>query len=105
MRLRDHKYKARPTVVEGKWFASKKEAKRYGELRLLEKAGIISNLKTQVRFPLNLDGEKICVYVADFTYRENGMDVVEDCKGMRLPIYLIKKRLMWAIYRILIRET
>lgn len=99
------KYKAKATVVDGKWFASKKEAKRYGELLLLEKAGIISNLKTQVRFPLNVNDEKVCTYIADFTYFENGQTVIEDTKGFKTPLYKIKKKLMWACYQFLIVET
>jgi hypothetical protein len=48
---------------------------------------------------------RICAYVADFCYRENGVDVVEDVKGTRTELYKIKAKMMWAIYRIIIKET
>ena len=100
-------------------FASKKEAKRYQELVLLEKAGKILGLKTQVRYPLDVCGMKICTYIADFRYYERAPRseelygatlcferlVVEDCKGFRTPIYKLKKKLMLALHGIEILET
>lgn len=69
-------------------FDSKAEAQRWAELELAQKAGVISELRRQVRFPLlayatGQDGKpvKVCDYVADFTYRKDGALVVEDCKG------------------------
>lgn len=104
--MRPMKYKNRPTMIAGKWFASNKEARRYEELRLLERAGEISHLLTQVSFPINVNGEKICIYRADFTYRtKEGKDIVEDVKGVRTPIYKLKKKLLWAVCRINITET
>ena len=101
-----NKYRNRPCVIDGKWFQSTKEGHRYQELRLLEKAGEISHLKTQVRFPIVVNGEKVCVYVSDFTYRTlEGDDVVEDTKGVRTDIYKLKAKLLWATQRIIIRET
>jgi len=86
------KYKAVRTVVDGVNFASKLEAKRYGELRLLEKAGAISDLVLQARFPLSVDGVIIGSYVCDFLYMENGKKVVEDCKGVQTDLYRWKKK-------------
>ena len=100
-----NKYRNRPCVIDGKWFQSTKEGHRYQELRLLEKAGEITHLLTQVNFPIAVEGQLICTYRADFTYRENGHDIVEDCKGFRTPIYELKKKLLWATQRIIIRET
>ena len=54
---------------------------------------------------VSINGEKICTYVADYTYREKGRDVVEDCKGVKTLPYLMKKKLMWILHRITIRET
>ncbi len=86
-------------------FASKKEARRYGELKILERNGNISNLSTQVKFSLDVDGIHICNYIADFCYDEKDQVVVEDCKGIKTPAYRLKAKLMLAIYRIKIFET
>lgn len=85
-------------------FASKKEAKRYDELRLLEKAKQISFLRTQVRYPIKVNGTLVCTYIADFVY-VGDREIVEDCKGLRLPLYQLKKKLMKAVYGIDILET
>lgn len=102
---RAHKYSAQATVVDGVKFASKKEAKRYTELKQLEAAGAISGLRLQTRFPLRVNDVLICTYVADFVYVEAGLPVVEDCKGVRTPVYKIKAKLMQAVHGITIRET
>lgn len=99
------KYRAVPTFVNGIRFASKKEANRYSELKLLERAGEISNLRRQVRFALIVEGTFIASYVADFVYWEKGYVIVEDVKEQRTRDYLLKKKLMWAIYKKQIRET
>lgn len=96
------------TEVDGYRFDSKKEARRYQELKLLEKAGAIHLLvadKKQLRYELKVNGMKICDYVADFCYIENGLPVVEDCKGFKTPEYRLKKKLMLACYSTEIRET
>jgi hypothetical protein len=100
-----NKYRARKTEVDGIIFDSGREAARYQELRLLEKAGEISNLELQVKFSLDIEGVHICSYEADFCYNEKGQVIVEDSKGVRTPSYRIKAKLMWALYRIRIRET
>ena len=66
MKFRRSKYRAIPTVVDGIRFASKKEAKRWSELRLLERAGKIKNLRRQVPYPLTIKTK----YVADFVYEK-----------------------------------
>ena len=96
-----HKYRAQPTTVDGIRFASKKEARRYTELRLLERAGRITNLRRQVRFKL----VQTVVYVADFTYEESGENIVEDVKGFKTPTYKQKRRLMQDQHGITIREV
>ena len=105
----EHKYHAKKTVVDGHRFDSKKEANRYIELCLMERAKAIQDLKMQVAFPLikkSQYGREI-KYVADFTYFEEGKLVVEDTKSpaTRTPLYRLKKRLMAEIYGIVIRET
>ena len=104
-----HKYGAVPTVVDGVRFASKAEAARYGELKLLEKAGEITGLVLQPRFPITYHGLKISTYVADFKYfLVNGahpVGVVEDVKGVSTTVYRLKKKLVEAQYGIVITEV
>ncbi len=94
-------------------YHSIKESKRADELRLLEKAGAISDLREQVPFvliprQLNHDGivaERACVYKADFVYTENGVQCVEDAKGVRTADYIVKRKLMRFTFGIAVRET
>jgi len=98
--VRKSKYAAIPTVVDGIRFASKREARRYGELRLLERAGEIASLELQPTFPCVVSGAKVCTYIADFAYTsEAGKRVVEDVKGVKTPVYRLKKKLVEAIYQ------
>ena len=100
------KYRAVPTKVNGIRFASKKEAGRYAELLLLQKAGEIADLKLQPKIPLTFKGYKICTYIADFLYFDRRLKqmVWEDCKGFRTPVYKLKKRLVLALTGIIITE-
>lgn len=105
------KYGNKKTMVDGITFDSKREAVRYGQLRLLEKAGQIDTLSLQPKFTLipgqrNADGkaERPVVYIADFMYRENGKFIVEDAKGVRTPDYVIKRKLMLKEHGITVRE-
>ena len=93
-------------------FDSRKEEARYRELCLLEKAGKIHHLERQVKYELipsqYKDGRclyRSVTYRADFVYTEQGKTVVEDVKGFRTPEYIIKKKLMYYIHGIVIRET
>lgn len=88
-------------------YASKTEARRAGELRLLQAAGKISDLREQVPFELipKQVGERNVQYVADWTYLENGVFTVEDCKGVKTPEYVIKRKLMQHVHGIRIKET
>lgn len=107
------KYNSKKIVVDGQKFDSKKEARRYQELLLLEKAGEIKNLCRQVKFVLipsqrDENGkvvERECSYKADFTYEEGIKTVVEDVKGYRTKEYIIKRKLMLYQYGIRIREV
>lgn len=104
--LRQHKYRAKPTVIDGHRFPSRREARRYGELKLLERAGLISQLELQPRFPITVGGIKVCTYVGDFMYANSkGERVIEDVKGMRTPMYKLKKKLLEATYGIRIQEV
>lgn len=96
--LRPAKYRNTPTEVDGFRFASKKEAKRYGELVLLERAGHIRHLQLQPRFPLKVNDILIATYVADFLYYEKGNWVVEDTKGVQTPVFKLKAKLFEVLY-------
>lgn len=104
------KYKAKKTVIDGITFASKKEAKRYEELKLLEKAGTILNLELQKRFLLqegfkkNQQTYRPIYYYADFFYmdKKTQRNVVEDVKAsknFKTDIYKIKKKLFEFKYK------
>lgn len=102
------KFKNIPTEVDGVAFSSKKEARRYGELRLLERAGEITGLKVQPSFPLDVNGVPICRYVGDFEYRREGVRVVEDVKSpvtRKHPVYRIKAKLFAAVFGFQITEV
>nr|DAL90270.1 MAG TPA: Endonuclease [Caudoviricetes sp.] len=108
------KYGNKKTTLNGMTFDSKKEARRYSELLLLERAGAIHNLQTQVKYvliPSQRDPvtgkviERECAYKADFVYTENGETVVEDMKGFRTKDYIIKRKLMLKVHGIRIREV
>jgi len=101
------KYRAIRTMVDGIYFDSKREANRYSELKMMEKAGIIASLKLQPEFKCQIDGKKICTYKADFEYLmvdEQGPDgqigyyIVEDVKGFKTPVYKLKKKLVEALF-------
>lgn len=107
------KYHNVKTTVDGITFDSKREAQRYGELKLMEQAGEIRKLALQQKFELTVvEGKRVTdvgTYIADFTYFDTSggksFPVVEDCKGHRTAVYRIKKKLMKAIYNIEVKET
>lgn len=122
------KYNSRKVIRDGMTFDSVKEYRRYCELKLLEKAGTITELETQKPFELIpaqyetferygkkgqrlKDGkrciEKSVVYNADFYYKENGVEVVEDTKSeaTKTKDYIIKRKLMLKVYGIKIKEV
>lgn len=101
------KYGNKKVTVDGHTFDSKKEAGRYLELRLLEKSGLISDLKCQEEYRIDINGVHVCSYFADFTYidKERQEKVVEDAKGVRTPSYRLKAKLMRAVHGVRIRET
>ncbi len=94
-----NKYRNKPTEVDGVTFASKREAKYYTDLKLLERAGEIRQLELQPRFKCVIDGKKICTYVADFAFREkDGRYRVLDVKGVETPVFKIKRKLVEALF-------
>lgn len=119
------KYGAKKVTVDGITFDSKKEANRWCELRLMERAGVITGLERQLKFVLipsqfekverysktgkRLSDDFRCVerevsYVADFVYYQDGKLVVEDTKGFKTDAYIIKRKLMRYVNGIAIKE-
>lgn len=119
------------TVIDGIIFDSMREAKRYGELKLLLRAGAISDLELQKVYELipayyeevetgevykigkkkgqkktkQRTVEQAVTYAADFVYKKDGETIVEDTKGFRTKDYIIKRKLMFHVYGIRIVET
>lgn len=92
------KYRAVPTEVDGILFHSKGEAGRYSELRILQRQGVITDLRLQPCFQITVAGQKICKYKADFIYFEDGKEVIEDFKGMETPVFRLKWKLVQALF-------
>ena len=123
------KYRSKKVTVNGITYDSKKEAKRHQELLLLEKAGAIRDLQTQVKFVLIpaqyenyerysktgkrlKDGKRLLErevsYIADFTYKQADNLVVEDVKGFKqstaYAVFVVKRKLMLYVHGIQVRE-
>lgn len=103
-----NKFGAIPTVVDGIRFDSAREARRWGELRLMERAGEIRNLRRQVRIPLEgRDGPvtfkpsgRKAFYVADFAYQDRRLgwaEVIEDSKGHETEVFKLKRAILAAM--------
>ena len=106
------KYGNRKVPADGQTFDSRKEYRRFCELRLLEKAGEVADLRRQVRFELlpaqRIDGkviERAVTYIADFVYTAHGQTVVEDTKGVRTKEYILKRKMMLFFHGIVIKEV
>ncbi len=101
------KYHARRAEANGEQFDSGAECSRYQMLLLQERGGDIRNLKRQPRFDLIVNGVNVGYYKADYEYDlvATGAHIVEDCKGVRTPVYRLKRKLMKALYNIDILET
>ena len=101
-----NKYRAKKTTIDGITFDSRKEAMRYQELKLLEKAKVIKDLKLQPKFELQESFKsqgkthRAITYIADFMYYdlEQKKQVVEDVKGVRTEVYKIKKKMFLKRY-------
>ena len=98
VKQRYNKFKNIPTFVDGIRFASKKEAGRYQELKLLEMNDELRNLELQPRFSCIVNGRKVCDYIADFRYFSNNSYIVEDVKGKKTDVYKLKKKLVEALW-------
>jgi hypothetical protein len=104
--VKKSKYKNKRTEIDGIKFDSEKEARYYGTLKLLLKAGKIGLLERQVPFELNPGGSHSLKYIADFVYvTDTGEKIICDVKGFRTREYLKKKRLMLKVHGIKITEV
>lgn len=92
------KYRAIPVIIDGIRFASQAEGRRYAELKLLERAGEISRLELQPSFRCEINGKLVCTYRADFAYFADNKRHIIDVKGVRTPVYRIKKKLVEALF-------
>ncbi len=99
-----NKYKNKKVQIDMYVFDSVRESQRYKELKLLERAGEISNLELQPRFLLQDSFKKNgrtfrkIEYVADFKYIENGKTIVEDVKGMQTDVFKLKHKIFEKVY-------
>lgn len=116
--MRGNKYHAKKVTTEDGTFDSKAEFRRWQELKLLEAAGEISELRRQVEYLLIPEQrepsegkrkgrllERKCVYRADFVYEMDGETIVEDVKGRKTKEYVIKRKLLLFTHGIQIREV
>ena len=110
---RRHKFNARPVKAgdraDGLTFPTQHEAKVYDGLRVRERIGeiVAGSIRLQVRYRLEVNGEHVCDYIADFVCRETAapdVEVVMDAKGVRTDVFKIKKALMRACLGIDVRE-
>jgi len=105
MRFGHNKFGNRKTELDGIQFDSRKESERYRELSFMLQAGQISGLETQPKF-LIIEGVKWGKkklshkhYIADFRYtRSDGVTIIEDVKGVKTPVYRLKKQLFILRY-------
>lgn len=121
--MKQSKYHSTKVTYGGMTFDSRKEYRRYQTLQMLEKGGVITNLRRQVRYELipnqyttktiqlktmqkqkQVLVERKVEYVADFVYEQDGTTIVEDTKGFRTADYIIKRKLMLWVHGIKIEE-
>lgn len=106
------KYGSRKVTIDGVTYDSLKEYHRFCDLKLMQRAGIITGLQRQVKYELiptqRINGkviERPVNYYADFVYKMDRQLVVEDIKGYKTPEYVIKRKLMLSVYGIQIHEV
>lgn len=95
---RFNKFGSKKTIVDGITFHSRAEARRYKELKLLQKAGEIKNLCLQEEFKIYVNTVFICTYISDFSYLEKSEYIIEDVKGIIAAHSAIKLKLFCALH-------
>ncbi len=93
-----NKFSAVRQTIDGHDFASGAEAKRYGELKWLERAKDIKALAVHPVYPLTVNGVTVGKFTADFAYFEGGRKIVEDVKGLVTPEASLRMRVFMALY-------
>lgn len=94
-----------PVVIDGILFPSTLEGARYNELKTMALSGEIVGFERQKTYNIEVNGQHICQYRADFVVEyPDGTLVVEDTKGVLTPEYKIKSKLMLAVLGIKIKE-
>jgi hypothetical protein len=93
-----NKFNARKVEVDGITFASAAEARRYGELKWLERAGDIKALVCHPKFPLTINGVTIGTFTGDFLYYSGGRKTLEDVKGKVTAEASLRLRVFHALY-------
>lgn len=93
-----NKYRNQKIMVDGELFDSKGEADRFSQLKLLERAKVVSCVSRQPRFIMSVNGREVCELRADFAYYENGRQVIEDFKGMMTTEFRLKLKLFKALH-------
>ena len=115
--MKKSKYNNVKTIIDGITFDSKKEAAYYNTLKLLKRAGEVTQIDLQPEFPYNIyctvpgvnDGSRVFAkqykYIADFrvTYKDGRVEII-DVKGVKTSIYRQKKKIVEAIYNVKIIE-
>ena len=97
-----HKFRAIPKKKKKNKFASRKEARRYRELRLLEKSGELLFFLRQVPFHLPANVKYVCDFLC---FWQDDTVTIEDVKGIKTPLYVLKKKQVEAIYPVKIMEV
>lgn len=111
-------YQSKPTCIDGNWFASKAESRRYQELKMMVLAREITELELQPVYIIEVNGVRICRYTADFRYiNKDGKQIVEDVKSKRKDKHgdfhgtsqardwPLRKKLMKAVHKIDVIEV
>lgn len=96
-----HKFKAKPQELDGIKFPSKKEAKRYRELKTLQELGEVLFFLRQVPFHLEAGVKYVCDFLVFWI---NGEVTIEDVKGIKTDMYILKKKMVEATYPVTITE-
>ena len=98
MNKRLNKFGAVKTVVDGITFHSGAEARRYQQLKLLERAGHIRQIELQPVYKIEIGGKHVCKVILDFRYFDGEQRVVEDVKGRDTAVSRLKRKLVEASY-------
>lgn len=105
------KYRNKKTMLDGEVFDSRREAQRWAELCIMQKAGEITDLRRQVRFPLlpsqkgRTRWERPVYYIADFVYTMDGAQIIEDAKGVKTRDYILKRKMMMYFHGVEVKEV